>query len=284
MGRYRKLLVAVDGSETSFHALKESFKLAVNEGSWITVMSVVPPYTGDLDLTGIRDVMSSIRKPCEDTLSKAEEAARTEKALIKTVCEEGEPYERIVNLAETNNCDLIIMGRRGLRRLERALMGSVTSRVIGYSHKDVLVIPKNTFVGWQKILVATDGSKYSRAAIEKAIDFAKSYGGELNILSVIDVPAEFYAEAPEVADDLIRKAKGYVEDARELAEASGIKTTTFVREDEAYEAITAIAKEQKVDTIILGSHGRTGLKRLLMGSVTEKVIGHAPCPVLVVKT
>ena len=284
MGRYRKLLIAIDGSPTSLHALRESFKLAQNEGSWITVVSVVPPYTGDLDLVAVGNVMASMRKPCEEALAKAQEIANAERASIKTVCEEGEPHERIIDLADAENYDLIVMGRRGLRRLEKVLLGSVTAKVIGYSHTDVIVVPRDTEVGWQRALVATDGSKYSEAASKKARDFAKSYGGELKILSVVDVPPEFYAESPKTVDELIKKAKGYVEDIRKQSESEGIKAETFVREGETYQKITELAKEQNVGTIVMGSHGRTGLKRLLMGSVTEKVIGHAPCPVLVVKS
>lgn len=284
MGRYKKLLVAVDGSETSLHALKESFKLAINEKSWITVVSVTPPYKGDLDLVIMGDVMASIRKPCEDALLKAREMAEREKALIKTVYEEGEPYERIIDLAESGNCDLIVMGRRGLRRLERMLVGSVTARVIGYSPIDILVVPRDTTVSWETILLATDGSKYSMTATKKAIDFAESYGGELKAISVVDVPSEFYGEAPQIVDDMIKKAKGYAEDVKKQAESAGVKTETFVREGESYLAITDLARKQDINTIVMGSHGRTGLKRLLMGSVTEKVIGHSPCPVLVVKT
>lgn len=284
MGRYRKLLVAFDGSETSVHALKESFKLAVNEGSWITVVSVVPPYSGDLDMVAVGNVISAMRKPCEDALLKVKEIASAEKASVKTVCEEGEPYERIVDLADAENCDLLIMGRRGLRRLARALVGSVTARVIGYSRRDVLVVPKDAAVGWRKILVATDGSKYSNAAVAKAMDFAKSYGGELQVVSIVDVPSEFYAEAPKVVEDMARKAKSFVEEVRKQSEEFNIKTSTFTAEGEAYEVITRLAKDEKADVIFLGSHGRTGLKRLLMGSVAEKTIGHSPCPVLVVKS
>lgn len=284
MGRYKKLLVAVDGSESSMHALKVSFKFAINEKSWITVVSVVPHYTGDLDSVAVGDIMASMRKPCEDALLKAREMAEREKALIKTVYEEGEPYERIIDLAESENCDLIVMGRRGLRRLERMLVGSVTARVIGYSPIDILVVPRDTTVSWETILLATDGSKYSMTATKRAIDFAESYGGELKAISVVDVPAEFYGEAPQIVDDMIKKAKGYAEDVKKQAESAGVKTETFVREGESYLAITDLARKQDINTIVMGSHGRTGLKRLLMGSVTEKVIGHSPCPVLVVKT
>lgn len=283
MGRYRKILVAIDGSQTSLHALEESFKLAQNEGSWITAVSVIPAYTGDLDLVAVGNIMASMRRPCDEALRKAQELADKHRALIKTVCEEGEPYERIIDLAQAENCDLIVMGRRGLRRLERVLVGSVAARVIGYSPIDVLVIPRETSVEFKKILVATDGSKYSDTAVKKAIDFAKSYGGEIVAISVVDIPPEFYAESPKTVEELVNKAKGYVEDVKREAESKGVKAETFVREGEAYRIIVDMAKEARAGIIVMGSHGRTGLKRLLMGSVTEKVIGHTPCPVLVAK-
>ncbi len=283
MGKYRKILVAVDSSESSKNALHQAFKLANEEKCWITVTSVVPPYEGEIEILGIKDIRAALRKPCEDALAEIDTIAKTERMLVKTVCEEGEVHERIVDLADAENCDVIVMGRRGKRLIERSLIGRVTARVIGHTQRDVLVVPNNTVVGWKTIVLATDGSKYSAAAAEKAISFAKSYGGELKVLSVADVPAEFYAEAPKAVEDLVKKARGFVAVVKKQAEAAGVKVETFVGEAEAFEAITNLAKEQKADMIIIGSHGRTGLRRLLMGSVAEKVIGYAPCPVLVVK-
>jgi nucleotide-binding universal stress UspA family protein len=283
MARYKKILSAVDGSISAMHALRESFKFASNEKSWITVTSVVPSYVGDLDMVGVGDVMGAMRRPCEKALKDAERLAKEEGVLIRTICEEGEIFERISDLASAENCDLIVMGRRGLHRLERSLVGSVTARVIGYSQRDVLVVPDDTHVGFQRVLVATDGSKQCRPAVEKAIDFSQSYGGEISVVSIVDVPAEFYAEAPQVVEDMIHKAKIYVEEVKKQAEASGVKAEAFVKEGEAYQAIVDLAKERDVNIIVMGSHGRTGLKRLLMGSVAEKVIGYAPCPVLVTR-
>ena len=284
MGRYRKILVAVDGSPSGFHALRESFKLASDEKSWITVIAVTPSVEGDLELVGVRDIKAAMKHPYEKALEVAREIANTERALIKTVMEEGEPYERIVDLADAENCDLIIMGRKGTRHLDRTLMGSVTARVIGHSRRDVLVVPDGCEIGWKKILMATDGSRYSKRAAERAIDFARSYGGELRIVSVVDVPSEFYAEAPNAVDDMVAKAKEHVKDVRTDAESSGVKAEGFVGEGEAYQIITDLAGKEDVNVITMSSHGRTGLKRLLMGSVAEKVIGHSPCPVLVVRS
>jgi nucleotide-binding universal stress UspA family protein len=284
MGKYKKILVAVDGSESSRNALLQAFRLAVDEKCWITVTSVVPPLTGDLDLTGVKDIHGALAKPCEEALRDAERLAQEEGVLIKTVCEEGETYERIVDLADGSNADVIVMGRRGLTKVARAMIGSVTARVIGHTQRDVLVVPAEAVLGWKKILVATDGSRFSTLAIGKAIDFAAAYGGSLVAVSVVDVPTEFYAEAPQAVDDMVRKAKEYTAAVRKQAEAAGVKAETYVGEAEAFEAIVKLARDREVDMIVVGSHGRTGLRRLLMGSVTEKVIGHAPCPVLVVKS
>jgi nucleotide-binding universal stress UspA family protein len=283
MGKYKKILVAYDGSQSGANALLQSFRLATEEKSWITVATVVPTYDGDLDLTAVGDIHEALRRPGEEILSRANALAKKEGALIKTVLEEGEIYERLVDLAEAENCGVIIMGRRGTSLTEKSLIGSVTARVIGLSQRDVLVVPEGTSIGWKKILVATDGSRYSDLASDRAIDFAKSYGGSLTAVSVVDVPAEFYAEAPNAVDKLIVNAKGFVAAAKKKADSSDVATSTFVGEGEAYEVITKLSRKEKIDVIIMGSHGRTGLKRLLMGSVTEKVIGHAPCPVLVVK-
>lgn len=282
-GRYKKMLVVVDGSESGFNALQQSFRLAADEKSWITVVCVVPPYEGDLDMTGIGNIMEAMRMPCEDALNRTKIMAKEAGALIKPVCEEGEAHQRIVDLAEAENCELIIMRRSGMSRLERALMDSVTARVIGYSMRDILVMPDNAEIGWGKILLATDGSKYSKNATERAIDFAMAYGGELRVVAVVDLPAEFYGEAPDAVDDIINKAHGFVEVAKKKAEAVGIKVEVFVSEGDAHQMVLDMAEDLGADAIVMGSHGRTGLKRLLMGSVVEKVIGYSTCPVLVVK-
>jgi nucleotide-binding universal stress UspA family protein len=284
MGKYKKILAAYDGSASSTNALLQSFRLATEEKSWITVATVVPTYEGDLDLIAVGDIHSALRRPGEEILSRANALAKKEGALIKTILEEGEVFDRLVDLAEAENCGVIVMGRRGSSSAGgRSHIGSVTARVIGHSQRDVLVVPEETSIGWKKIMVATDGSRYSSLAVERAIDFAKSYGGSLTAVSVVDVPSEFYAEAPGAVDNLIGNAKGFVADVKDKAASQAVEASTFVGEGEAFSVITGIARKEDIDVIIMGSHGRTGLRRLLMGSVTEKVIGHAICPVLVVK-
>lgn len=284
MGKYRNILVAVDGSESGKNALLQAFNLAEDEKYQIMVTSVVPPYEGEIETLGIKNIRDALRKPCDDALAEAEKLAKAERAHFKMVCAEGVVHEQIVVLADAENCDVIVMGRCGLGRIERAFLGNVTARVIGHTLREVLVVPKGATVGWEKIILATDGSRYSTAAADRAIMLAQAYGGQLKVISIVDVPTSFFTEAPQAVEDLVKKATGYVNDVKKKAEDAGVKAETFVEKTVAYEAIINLAKEQNVDMIVMGSHGRTGLKRLLMGSVTEKVISHAPYPVLVIKS
>lgn len=282
MGKYKKILVAFDGSESSKNALRQAIKLAQAEKSWIKVLAVVPPYEGDIELVGVSNIREVLKGPAEKLLSEVARMASAEGASIMTGIEQGEPYGQIVDVADAENCDIIVLGKKGVHRIERELMGSVTARVIGHSRRDVLVVPRGTALGWRNILLGIDGSKYSEAATGRAIDFAKSYGGNLTAVSVVDVTEEFYAQAPDAVDKLVQRAKVIVEEVRKRVEASGVKIETFVKEGDTHRKIVELAEEKKADIIFLGSHGRTGLKRLLMGSVTGRVIGLSSCPVLVV--
>jgi nucleotide-binding universal stress UspA family protein len=187
MGRYKKILVAFDGSESSRNALKQAIKLSETEKCWIKVVAVVPSYEGDLSLVGVSNIKEVVRGPGEKLISEAKAIAEAERATIITNLEQGEAYEKIVDIANEENCDIIVMGKSGIHQIEMALMGSVTARVIGHTTKDVIVVPNNAVLGWKNILIGTDGSKFSETAADRAIDFAKSYGGDLTAVSVINV-------------------------------------------------------------------------------------------------
>lgn len=283
MGKYKKILVAFDGSVSGRNALKQAIRLSQVEKCWIKVLTVMPFYEGELNLTGVQNIKEVMKGPVERILAEAQSVADAEKAVIITNVEQGEAYEKIVEVADAENCELIVLGRRGIRRIERVLMGSVASRVIGYSGKDVLVVPRDTEIGWKNVLLATDGSSYSDSAAARAIDFTSSYGGRLSVVSVVDIN-EFYARVTAAADRMREKAKKHLETARQKAEAAGLKADTVVKEGEPYSKIVEFADEINADVLFMGSHGRTGLKKILMGSVTEKVIGFAGCPVMVVKS
>ncbi len=284
MGRYKKLLVAFDGSESCRNALRQAIRLAAKEHSWIKVIAVVPSYEGDLELVGVSNIKEAISGPGENLLADARGIAESQSVSVLTNLEQGEPYERIVDVAESESCDLIVMGRKGRHHIERSLMGSVTARVIGHTFKDVLVIPRESSVGWSRLLLATDGSKFSETATEHALELAASNGSSMEAITVLDITDEFYAQAPDKVAAMAAEARSLVDGIAERAKALGVSCEASVREGEPYLAITGLAKESGADMIVMGSHGRKGVSRLLMGSVTEKVIGYSHCPVLVTRS
>lgn len=281
MAKYRKILVAYDGSPSAQNALFLASQLARKDKSWIKVLAVVPPYQGDLELIGVSDIKEAITGPGQELLAEARQLADREGVNILTNLEQGEPYEQIVHVAEEENCDLIIMGRRGKGTVERALIGSVTARVIGHTAKDVLVIPENGKLSWENILLATDGSAFCDNALARALEIAQERKAKLNAVSVVYTNDEFYAVGQEVAKELYQEADKVLDKVRNWGGDLGVQAELFVRDGEPHQAITDLAAEISASLIVMGSHGRKGLTRLLMGSVTERVIGYAECPVLV---
>jgi nucleotide-binding universal stress UspA family protein len=283
MSIYKKVLIAVDGSDTSMHALREFLKFSKTERLSITVVSVLPAYEGDLASMWTNNIKASMRKGCDASLAEARKIAAEEGVPIETLCEEGEIYERIIDFADAENYDLIVMGKKGMSLIEKAFVGSVTSRVIGYSRQDVLVIPYGAKLAWNNLLIATDGSVYSEAAAQKAMEIAGQYHSKVKALSVVDVTLEFMIRAQEVYNSLIEKAKDITDSIRTKAFSVGVGVEPLVRDGEVYKVIIDVAQEYQTDMIVMGSLGKTGIKRLLMGSTAERVLGHAVFPVLIVK-
>ena len=167
MGNYSKILVAFDGSESSRNALRQT--LDKFDESWIKVLVVMPAYEGDLELVGIRDVQSLLSGPTEELKQAAQEIIGSESSRVNISVVKGEAFERIIDVAENESCTLIVMGRRGLHRVERMLMGSVTAKVIVHASTDVMVIPRKAEINWDNVIIAVDGSADSEKALKKAI-------------------------------------------------------------------------------------------------------------------
>lgn len=288
MGKYQKILVALDGSSACYNALKQAIKLASEQKGGILGIYVAPRFIGDLDLTGIKDIESVIKGPAEEITARAQAIAKEERGLtVRVITEQGEPYERILDAAEAEGCDLIVLGSKDYSAVERGtkqVLGRTLTRVIGYSRIDVLVVPENTSMHWSSILLATDGSAYSEIATKKAIAFAMAYGERLKVIAVVNTSDEFMTIAPKLQQAMVETAQKLVRDTAQKAKDAGCEADTFVMEGDTAQIITELAQKEGVDAIIMGSHGRTGIRRLLMGSVTEGVINLSPCPVLVVKT
>lgn len=146
---------------------------------------------------------------------------------------------------------------------------------------------------YKKILVATDGSTLSRQAVESAISLAATLGAELVALKVVPhYPQSYFEgglalraeEVSRVESQWALDGQAIVDAIEKTAAAKGVKTTAVTaKSDLVSEAIIATAEKEKCDLIIMASHGRRGIKRLLLGSETQLVLTHSHIPVLVLR-
>lgn len=137
--------------------------------------------------------------------------------------------------------------------------------------------------GFEKLLVATDGSEFSAAAVQEAISIAGTCSSALYVLHVIETGVEVELWDTTAAEKLERQMRKYLEGIRAKAAKQGVRVELIMHlGDDPYSLIVSEAKRLKVGTIVMGTHGRTGLTRLMMGSTVSRVIGHAPCRVMVV--
>jgi len=146
---------------------------------------------------------------------------------------------------------------------------------------------------YKKILVATDGSTLSKKAVRSAIELAGTLGAELLALYVVPrYPVSYFEGGVTVSTaDIARTEKQWadrgqavVDAVRDAAIAAGVKAkATITRSDLVAEAILSNVKKNKCDLVVMASHGRKGLKRILLGSETQHVLTHSSVPVLVLR-
>jgi nucleotide-binding universal stress UspA family protein len=139
-----------------------------------------------------------------------------------------------------------------------------------------------------RILCPVDFSEASRDAVVAALELARAAGGTVTLFHAADLSFGGFGEAVWEGPDVLRRIDRRVEGAlrewqEEYARQGGVEVGSARASGAPWEAITRHARETAVDLIVIATHGRTGLKRVLMGSVVEAVVRHAPCPVLVVR-
>lgn len=138
MKGYRKVLIAVNGS---LDVLEKGLRLAQDERTWVTVVKVIPPYDGDLELTGIKNIGDVLDSGVRKAVASVRAIAETEGALIKTRVEEGSVSERIVEVAGQEKCDLIILGAKRSKGVLSRLFGDhVIEKVIAQAPCPVFVV------------------------------------------------------------------------------------------------------------------------------------------------
>lgn len=282
---YGDILIPTDGSDEIGGAIEHGIGLADRYGATVHALSVVDLGATEDLITDV-SIWESVYETRKETARKAtaevaENASDHDVPVVETVIE-GKPAREIVAYAD-EHADLIAMGTHGRTGLGRYLVGSVTTSVVRTANVPVLSVrltdpPRPT--SYTEILVATDGTAGSTGAIEHSVEIADRHDAMLRALYVVDT--KLGASTP-VQNVLEQDGKRAVSEVTTAAQAAGVSTNEQIVTGVPYRKILSAIDEHDVDLLVIGTHGRTGLDRLVLGSVAERLIRTADVPVLTVR-
>jgi nucleotide-binding universal stress UspA family protein len=291
--RIKKILWASDGSKESRHALKWAELFATRFGASLSALSVIEiPEIGTLKIPA--DVNAKIALIEHDLVRRAEnQLAHSAKILepkgirMETRVVRGIPHQEILKAARSHDFDLIAMGKQALNLWGRMLLGSTTTKVLRETHVPILTVRQDTSApAVKKILVPISFSPGDTRSLEYAFELAGKLSATVYLLHII--------QAHESWDKI---TEGFMGRLRELAthkldavlQSISAKSRRGVREIKRVKAcrvgsgIVDFVREQAIDLIVMSTHARRGVPRLFLGSIPERVIREAPCPVIAVR-
>lgn len=282
MPSIRRIVAAVDFSAWTPDVIAAATSLGRALGAEVDLLYVAP----------LRETDEAAAKTQLDAL--AGEGITRRRVLRAIAAELG-----IVDAIKESRADLVVMGTHGRTGLAHVRLGSVAERVVELSPVPVLTIrrpdpsapasPKGVpMLRIRSILCPVDFSEHSRAALEYAADITRRFDARLTLLHVIE-PVLYpvaYGLPPVTSVDYESVARESATKSLEqlAASLSGLSPTTKIDTGAASQRICELAKSENHDLIVLATHGYTGLKHLFMGSTAERVVRHAHCAVMVVKS
>lgn len=280
---YERILVPTDGSDAAVAAVDTAIALARRfdaEVHGIHVVDSTSMLAAADDTTG-----ELVRRGKDAVAAVADRATDADVDATTTLIEEATPPHRgILAYADDHDIDLVVMGTHGRTGVGRVILGSVTARTLREASIPVMTVHEETVIDSEldSLLVPFDGSAGAQAAADHAIELAQVTDATVNFVHVVhpgvvagDVNARMILEALEEAGERA------LETVIGNAERAGVETGDApVLVGKPHREIVAFADEQDIDCIVMGTHGRTGLGRFFLGSVTERVIRKSEVPVI----
>jgi nucleotide-binding universal stress UspA family protein len=292
-----RILVGIDGSPAAEVAVELVATQSWPDGSHVVVVEAVEipgvisavPGT-PLAFVDVADIESDIRAAAGQTV----EAARARIVASGLTAEgrvlAGRPASTLADEATAIGADLIVVGSRGHGTIETMVLGSVSAELVEHASIPVLVARGSTA---DRVALAWDGSASAQAAADLLHTWPSFATSEVTVVTVTDVGPPWWTGFDESSPSLVPMYLDAAEAARardrDLANAmadelrrAGLQAHAEPREGDPADQILAAARDGAVDLVVMGTRGRTGLARLVLGSVARNVVTHAPCSVLVV--
>jgi nucleotide-binding universal stress UspA family protein len=284
---YRSILVPLDGSSHAASALPYARLLAERSGRRLLLVraELTDTYPGptpvDPDIKLVREADAYLRHIAADF---------PEELVVETKVCHANPADAIVAEADAGDVDLVVMSTHGRSGLGRWIYGSVADEVIRRASVPILLVPVDCAESWQpdqvrSILLPLDGSALAEQAIKPASDLAHAIGAPLLLVRVVDqfMNLGSASRSPDDEKSLTDEEQKYLESIASELRARGHTIAVRAVIGRPAVRIAAIAMEEDVSAIALATHGRSGLSRLLMGSVATGTLQRAAVPVLLVR-
>jgi nucleotide-binding universal stress UspA family protein len=297
---FKHILIPIDSQQLSQQAAKVGLEFAQKLQAQVTLLHVIqmppvyPPQSEHATLETIRDHGKKLLEPWSDIAVKKGVNLKT-----KMVQDDAHSVAAsIVRAADNLECDLILMGTQGREGFDRLLVGSVAERVTRLANQPVMLVRSSVSsktIEFESILVPVDGSSTSQAALWTADEIAKQLGASLHFLHVVpDLPLPMgdgmgfgtmnYRSEPWI-EALEDQGQAIIKHAKESSTLEKVETSTIPASGaRTAKQILKFAKEHHSSLIVIGTHGRSGFDRLLLGSIAEGVMHHADVPVILVRS
>jgi len=292
MLKIERILCPTDFSDFSDRAFDYGVSLARQYNAQLYLLHIVRPviigYPEYAIPDSVNEFYGELREHAEEQLREFAKVHNEGGVHTTVVVEEGVVTESILDFAQENAVDMIVIGTHGRRGLQRLTLGSVTERVLRKATCPVLAVrrPAHDFVApgskvgpvrLGKIMLCSDFSECSERALQYALSLATEYESELSLVHVLEhlpPPEQHEVENARVVHLLEGKVP---DEARSRCEVK-----TIVRAGKAYEEIIKLAEQEQTDLIVVGVRGRNALDLALFGSTTHRVLQLGPCPVLAI--
>jgi len=286
---YKRILVPLDGSALSERVLPIAKLLAGSLGSSVELLFVVSKSAEGIP----KEIKSQAREDGDDYLKKivkrlTEDSGTTK---ISYSVKTGHPASKIIESAESKKKTLILMSSHGYSGVQRLLLGSVASKVVQATSTPTLLIPANAknpegnLVEFKRMIVPLDGSKLAESVLSHAIGLCKSL--DMEVILVRSYNPNFPGSSVrmhDVSKIVHDSAENYIRAKAEELQKKGLKKVSYqVLHGRAGEQITDFAIETPDSLTAMCTHGRHGIGRWMLGSVTNDVIHCSEEPVLVIR-
>jgi nucleotide-binding universal stress UspA family protein len=288
---FKKILCPIDFSTGSRHAMSVAVRLAREADAELVLVHAwyVPAAMFPAEEPLPPQLLQRLNDDAQQGLDAAvrDAAALGAKRLTSKLLH-GVPWSTIVETLHDPAFDLVVIGVNGRTGLARFLLGSVAEKVVRHAPCPVLTVrPDGEPRPFTHVLCPVDFSDDSRQALDFAAELVRPGGTGITLFHVVEAPVAYSGElpAPDILADLDRRSTEYLERwASQLRGKVSVPVATRCRIGwPGAETLAAIDLDPTIDLVVMGSHGRTGIKRVLLGSVAEKVVRHARCPVFVAR-